>query len=380
MAQDSDFDGRDLEEIDLGPPVESRSELRERRLSESIAVNSFLNQRVQQMVYRLLQAEDLGQLLESLLVNMPRHFGFRAAELWLHDPEGMIAELIPDRSRFDGYLTLTADAFDMQQLYAVEPESVLLDSADPRMLEVFKSQYGIENVLLLPLLDGDRMIGSLHCDIRDAELARLETAKDPIAHLVQVIGLCFKNSVSRQQISQLTMLDPLTHISNLRGFERDIAREISRSRRGHQSLSVLSMEIDGFDELYLQYGQSRAHFVMKKVAQRISSDLRATDYMARLSDSTLAVLLPACAENQASDIAERMRRDVDEFSVDDGRGAILHVTLSLGVVTWDPDNYPAVDMAQLAKQMQKVGNRALESARSGGGNSVSVARLNILSV
>lgn len=380
MAQDNGFDGQDVEEIEPAPPVESRAELRERRLTESITVNSYLTRQTRQMIHMLLEAQDLGRLLEILLVNMPRHFGFRVSELWLFDPEDVLKGLIADSPRFEGHLRLTADAYDMQELYEMEPDVVLLDAADPRMFEVLKSEHGIEYAMLLPLLDGGRLMGSLHCGMTDAELARGEAEEDLIAHLACVISLCFKNVVSRQQISQLTLLDPLTHISNLRGFEKDIAREIARSRRGHQPVSVLTMEIDDYDELYLHYGQSTAHFVMKKAAQRISSDLRATDYMARLSDSTLAVLLPGCAEALASDIAERMRGDIDDFAVDDGRGAILHVTLSLGVVTWDPEHYPAVDMAQLAKQMQAEGTKALQKARSGGGNAVSVARLSMLPV
>ena len=59
---------------------------------------------------------------------------------------------------------------------------------------------------------------------------------------------------------------------------------------------------------------------------------------------------------------------------------ILQVTLSIGTVTWEPQQYPAVDMAQLARQMESVGSKALESARARGGNSVAVGRLSTLIV
>jgi GGDEF domain-containing protein len=102
--------------------------------------------------------------------------------------------------------------------------------------------------------------------------------------------------------------------------------------------------------------------------------------MARLSRSRLAVLIPGSGENLARDIAERMRRDVEDFAMDDGRGAVLQVTLSIGLVTWEPQQYPAVDMPQLARQMDAEGLRALELAQSNGGNRVETARLSTLIV
>ena len=379
MMQDDGFNG-DIEEIEAAPPVESSAELRERRLTEAIEINRYLTLQVRQIIHMLLEANDLPRFLEIVLATMPRHFQFPVAELWLYDPEDVLRGLIVDADRYGPQLRLTHDAFDMQELYDLDPDVLLLDATDPRMFEVLKSAHGIEYAMLMPLMDGGRLMGSLHCGLSDAEIVRGEAEEDLVAHLAHILSLTFKNAIGRQQISQLTLLDPLTHISNLRGFEKDIHREIARARRGHQPLSVLTMEIDEYEELYLHYGQATAHFVMKKVAERISSDLRATDYLARLSESNLAVLLPGCGETMAQDIAERMRMDVDDFAVDDGRGAVLHVTLSIGVVTWDPERYPAVDMGQLARQMQAESGKGLQASREGGGNRVSVSRLSMLPV
>ena len=59
-----------------------------------------------------------------------------------------------------------------------------------------------------------------------------------------IISSCFKAAVSRQQVSQLTLLDPLTEISNARGFGRDLAREISRARRATKPITALLLEVE----------------------------------------------------------------------------------------------------------------------------------------
>ena len=39
-------------------------------------------------------------------------------------------------------------------------------------------------------------------------------------------------------------------------------------------------------------------------------------------------------------------------------------------MTWEPEQFPAVDMQKLARQMQAVGGKALEDVISRGGNYV----------
>lgn len=366
------------EEIQGAAPAVSRTELRERRLSETITVNRYLYQQSQQLECMLLNAPDLLALLEVLLVSMPRHFSFRVAELWLYDPEGVLGSLIVGGQRYGQQLQLQQDAFQMQELYDLDPDIQLIDATDSRMFEVLKSEQGIDGALLMPLTDSGRMIGSLHLGLQEGSLILGEAEEDLVAHLATVISTCFKTAVSRQQISQLTLLDPLTQISNLRGFEKDIAREIARARRADQPVTVLMMGIDEFDELYEHYGKRRGQFVVKKVTERISSDLRATDMMARLARPKFAVLIPGSGEMLGQDIAERMREDIADFAIDDGRGAVLQVTVSVGLVTWEPQQYPAVDMPQLARQMETAAGKALQSAQSSGGNQVAQARLSTL--
>ncbi|MEH6516559.1 MAG: GGDEF domain-containing protein [Halioglobus sp.] len=380
MADDKSYSGQNTEEIEGAPAVETSAEIRERRLAKTISVNQYLHLQSQQMELMLMEATDLQALLEVLLVSMPRHFGFRVAELWLYDPENVLAGLISGAQRYGSHLLLQHDVFEMQELYDLEPDIAVIDATDSRMFEVLKSDQGVDYALLMPLMDSGRLMGSYHCGMSDTSIAEGEAEQDVIAHLASVISICFKNAISRQQVSQLTMLDPLTHISNLRGFEKDIAREIARARRGDEPVTILMMAIDEYEDLYVHYGKVTGQFVMKKVAERISSDLRATDYMARLSDSGLAVLIPASNEALGQDIAERMRVDIDNFAIDDGRGAILHVTLSVGVVTWEPQHFPAVDMAQLAKQLESEASKAVQTAADGGGNSVVIGRLGTLMV
>jgi len=375
MTDDFSRGGSQGEEIQGAPPVVSRAELRASRQAEFISVNRYLYQQTQQLEHMLLNAPDLQALFEILLVSMPRHFSFRVSELWLYDPEDVLANLTVGAERYGQNLQLVSDVFLIQELYELEPDIALIDATDSRMFKVLKSEQGIEYALLMPLLDSGRMIGSLHMGLQDDSLDLGEAEEHLLAHLAAIISACFKAAVTHQQISQLTLLDPLTQISNLRGFGRDIAREISRARRAEKPVTVLLMEIDEFEDLYKHYGERRGQFVIRKVAERVSSNLRATDLLARLGSAKFAVLIPGSGEMVGQEIAERMRKDIEDFAIDHGRGAVLQVCISTGMVTWEPQQFPAVDMPQLARQMEVVGNKALDDAKARGGNCVAQSRL-----
>ncbi|MBT4522882.1 MAG: diguanylate cyclase [Halieaceae bacterium] len=368
---DDQFDDMEAEEILGAPPVSSIAEQLEQRSSQHITLNSYLYSKVRQVELMLLEAPQLLAFLRVLLVDLPRHCGFQVSELWLYDPEHILEELVEGSERYGQQLQLYEELFSLQELYDVEPGLVKIDVTDTRMFEVLKTENGIDHAILMPLMDDRRLVGSFHCGYADGVLPIGPGEEDIFAHLASTISLTLKNAISRQTLSRLSLLDPVTRSSNPQGFELHLSREVSRAGRANQSMTLLIMEIDEFDDLYRHYGKVLGQFVLKKVVQRITSSMRATDYIGRLSGSRLAVLLPHCDEATGIHIAERELKDIEDFTIDDGRGAIMYVTLSIGLVTWDPEQRPVEDKVRLVQQMLAAGGQGLHMSLVAKGNMVS---------
>jgi diguanylate cyclase (GGDEF)-like protein len=368
------------DEVRDARPMAPRDQPRKRRRRETVAVSSDLYSQVQQLEHLLIGAADLRALLEILLQGVPKHFSLPASELWLFDPGQVVARLLDDSGRNSPMLRFLHDVFELAQLYGPEPEVTLIDATDSRMFEVLKAEDGIGYALLMPLRNDGELIGSLHWGLRDDELVRREADADMIAHLGSIISLCFQSAVNRQRLSRLNLIDPLTEIANRRGFEIDIAREIDRARRERRPLSLALLEIDEYADLHQYHGSTTSEYVVRKVAERIASTLRSTDRLGRLTDARLAVLLPGSGAVLAEEVAQRMRADVEDFQIDDGRGAVMHTTLSAGLATWEPQRYPARDMPQLARQLESAAGNGLRNALTRGGNTVGIARLGALIV
>ncbi len=130
-------------------------------------------------------------------------------------------------------------------------------------------------------------------------------------------------------ISELRFLadtDGLTGFYNRRKVEEILTKEIERSRRYGNALSLLFIDVDNFKDLNDTYGHQKGDEVLKKIAGVINRELRRTDYVGRFGGEEFLVILPETDADRALKVAERIRRRI-EFE-DFGIGP---VTVSIGV-------------------------------------------------
>ncbi|MDP5054325.1 MAG: GGDEF domain-containing protein [Congregibacter sp.] len=326
----------------------------------------------------LLGVKSLSSLVKYLLEDLPQGFGPVQAELRLHDPEDQIARLLPIRELFGNALSLKADNYALYQLYPDVPEVAFMDLDDRRMFTILAGATSAAGAAMMPLFDGNRLIGSYHIGFTDEMTSYAEPERELFAMLGQLIAAALLRVVEYQRVDQLTLLDPVTEVGNLRAFRRDMLREIYWARRVNHPMTLLYISLDELSDICKNYGEVACRFVQRRVSQRLCSELRATDYIAHVSATHFAVLLPACNEPHAHDIGERMRQDIDDFAIDDGRGAVLHVSLSVGLVCWEPSRHPVESSERLATQMESEAESAMQKAARDGGNRISVARLGLL--
>ncbi len=343
--------------------------------TRTVELNERILQRLQSYELMLLDAVSLAALLDILLDATPGHFGLNGVSLSLYDPNGEIALLLEDDSEFGADLSLERDSFDMQQLYGARPQVELIVSEDPRALRAIANVDNGQCGILLPLVRENVLVGSFHWVSEEADAFNNATELDFLNHLAAIIAICLENCVNSERLADLSLLDPLTRLSNGRAFEMELRKEVSRAHRNNKALTLIMLEVDDYQEISDNYGHLSSDFTLKAVGSAIAATLRRTDHLARLDGARYALLLPACGESKGQEIAERMRSDTEFMEIDDRRGANLFASLSIGMTCWSPQNYPAINMEQLAEQIKSNAKQALERAKSKGGNRVSMSRL-----
>jgi len=131
-------------------------------------------------------------------------------------------------------------------------------------------------------------------------------------------------------LCELSSRDPLTGLANRRHFELALAREIDRVARAGEPALVLMVDIDRFKLVNDTHGHSAGDLVIQAVAQSLMECVRPMDTVARFGGEEFAIILPNCPAAFGQQVAERIRRKVEQRVITIGIQEMLQVTISLG--------------------------------------------------
>jgi diguanylate cyclase (GGDEF)-like protein len=174
---------------------------------------------------------------------------------------------------------------------------------------------------------------------------------------------------ANQRLKRLVAVDGLTGIANRRHFDRALERELRRTRREQQPLSLIFLDLDEFKRFNDTYGHARGDEVLRRVAQTLDETFRrAGDFVARYGGEEFAVVLPGVDGRRASLYAERLRRRIWRLSIPYGASQSTdRVTISAGVATLSATHIASPDQVLL------IADRALYRAKCLGKNRIVAA-------
>jgi len=221
--------------------------------------------------------------------------------------------------------------------------------------------------LLLIRLGRDRSVSRAR--IR-AELARDAPTYAYISLSSATVFTLFGHALGRQadRLAQLSTTDALTGLQNARALEERLRRELARSARYRQPLSLLLIDLDGLKAINDRLGHDAGNCALRHIAVVIQSQLRLSDFGARWGGDEFALLAPNTGALAAAALAERVRSLVAN---EPAGGAITPVTASIGIATFDPDQDIRVDPVTL----MRAADSALYEAKRMGRNRLAIGIL-----
>ncbi len=168
---------------------------------------------------------------------------------------------------------------------------------------------------------------------------------------------------------ELATIDDLTQLYNRRYFFERFNQEVERAKRYQRPLSCLILDIDYFKQVNDTYGHLSGDQVLIDIAQILKNNCRQSDLVGRYGGEELIILLPETESTGAMIIADRIRERIEQHQTVDGRGEIIRVTVSMGVVS-----LPGPELAKLDKNERIVqyADDALLRAKKDGRNRIEI--------
>ena len=337
-------------------------------LTAEVARNEEKMRRTQRRELRLLQAETLGALIVALTDGLRASYGVEYVSLVICDADYDIRHLLlangtPPESFRDLVMVESMSALAPQYIALSQPWLGQFAACDHQL--ICPRAGDARSIAMIPLSRRGKLLGSINLCSTDALRFTPDHASDFLAHLGVIASYCIENTINRARLLRSGFTDVLTGWNNRRYLNVRLGEELARARRDGTQLVCLMLDIDHFKRVNDTFGHAAGDAVLKELAQRIESQVRASDVAARFGGEEFVVLLPDTNVNDAEKLAERIRAAISESAIDLPCGESITITASIGIAEVAPERHER-ELKTLGESLIARADVALYAAKSAG--------------
>ncbi|MGA2781545.1 MAG: PAS domain S-box protein [Smithella sp.] len=141
---------------------------------------------------------------------------------------------------------------------------------------------------------------------------------------------------SEQRYRDLSIIDDLTQLYNSRHFYAQLEREIERSNRYGQPLTLLLLDLDKFKNFNDKYGHVQGDYVLLRLGHVIKRSLREIDSAYRYGGEEFTIMLPTTSSEEGIVTAKRIQTELRKENFSLALGQEVYVTVSIGLAQYKP--------------------------------------------
>jgi len=297
---------------------------------------------------RQINCLDIQRISAICVTKIPKLLGARLASLYVLDDTNdmlhlkksnhpyLINKIVSLNQAPPGAMVIAARSGKIMHISDIDSQRALAIKKSQRP---YADNYGTKNCIIVPLLCQDKVVGVLN--LSDKAGDRDFTREDIIlAELVgQLVGASLGNITLFERIQHQARTDGLTGLSNHRTFYEVLERELWRSKRYGEQISMIMVDIDNLKHINDHYGHRVGDKVIKEVSVRIQESIRQIDTAARYGGDEFAIVLPNTSITDAAVVAQRMVAVVSTRPVICNKEEIP-LSISVGLGQYDPDDTP----------------------------------------
>ncbi len=213
-----------------------------------------------------------------------------------------------------------------------------------------ETDIGAKSLMCVPIQSKGNIIGVLEVVNKATGTAFTKDDLDIIMRIVDHAAIAIERASLYQKMAELSITDDLTKLFNTRYLDRTLEIEITRSTRHKSSLALIFMDIDHFKIINDNYGHLVGSKLLVEVGQLLIKRLRTIDIVARYGGDEFVIVLPQTLPTAAVQIAERMRKAVEQNVFLKKEGYSLRLTASFGVASYPESAKSKEDLLRLADE------------------------------
>jgi diguanylate cyclase (GGDEF)-like protein len=164
---------------------------------------------------------------------------------------------------------------------------------------------------------------------------------------------------SEQRYLELSIIDDLSKLYNSRHFYDQLEKEIERSKRYEQPLTLLLLDLDKFKIFNDTYGHVEGDHVLSRLGQVIKRCLRGPDSAYRYGGEEFTIILPMTTSEDGFATAERIQTEFRKEVFTPVSGKEVIVTMSIGFAQYKLNE----DMKEFVHRVDRLMYQAKNNGR-----------------
>ena len=159
---------------------------------------------------------------------------------------------------------------------------------------------------------------------------------------------------SEHRYLELSIIDDLTQLYNSRHFYAQLEKEIERSNRYEQPLTLLMLDLDKFKDFNDTYGHVQGDYVLSRLGHAIKRSLRETDSAYRYGGEEFTIILPMTVSDEGIVTAKRIQKEFRKENFSLIAGQEIYMTVSIGLAQHNPNEEIKTFVHRVDQFMYKV--------------------------
>ncbi len=212
---------------------------------------------------------------------------------------------------------------------------VLRPDFDPEVDAIICEKPG--SILSLPIISKGRVLGLLAFVTSEDEKPLTEEKKHLLESFSDYIAIAVENALSHRKVQDLTITDDLTKLYNSRYLPVVLERELSRSRRYHEELSLVFLDLDNFKQVNDRYGHMSGSRLLTEFGDFLYERVRSSDVGIRYGGDEFVLILPKTSKRSAVKFVERTIDELRAHRFLTSLGLDIKCTASFGIATYPED-------------------------------------------
>jgi diguanylate cyclase (GGDEF)-like protein len=299
-----------------------------------VAENEEITKKIDNTEEAIYQTTTLEELLAIFVQQIKKNFDIPAIKVSLVE-ESKVAKKVIDLVSFevlaDYYSLITGDA--LKTLVKIDRIPILQDNNIKSFKELFsdKDFSEVKSLALVPFFSEDILAGVIGFGSYRKDYYNPQNDTRLLEKLGRRFSICLENVLKNERLKELSILDEMTGLLNVRGTKKVLKRKLEESGRFKQTLTLIYFDLDEFKIINDNFGHLVGDRAIQHFANFLKKTTREIDVLCRVGGDEFLAILPGTDRKKAEIYLERFKENLKNNLFECSNEEFIQIKFSFGI-------------------------------------------------